>query len=248
MSGSALSVDRQRAPSWSNALIPAHPVRLAGVPIGVDLSFVLAALLTAWTFSDGVLPETDPHRTTLAYWTAGTLGALLLCASLLIHELGHALAAYRRGLAVTRITLSFAGGTSDIAGSIRRPFDAALIAFGGPLANLLTAIVAAMVHVAIVEVSGPGLSASVSALVAVGNVALALVNVLPALPLDGGHALSAGLWKLTGRSDVASRWARAIGHRLGEAALALAVVASAFGFLAIACWSALFGLALRGES
>jgi Zn-dependent protease len=245
MSGGTLT---QRAPAWSGALVPAHPLRLAGVPLGVDLSFLLATVLTTWTLSDGVLPETDPHRTALAYWMAGTLGALLLGASLLIHELGHALAAYRRGLAVTRITLSFAGGASHIAGSVRRPSDAALIAFGGPLANLLTAFVAVIVHVAIVEIAGPGLPASVSALVAVGNVALAVVNVLPGLPLDGGHALSAGLWKVTGRSDLATRWARAIGHRLGEGAIAVAVVASAFGFLTLACWSALFGFVLRGES
>ena len=247
MSGGTLTVERQRAPSWPSALIPAHPVHLGGVPIGVDLSFVFATLLSAWTLAAGFLPETDPNRTGVAYWTAGIAGALLFCASLLIHELGHALAARRKGLAVTRITLSFAGGACDIAGTVRRPADTLLIALGGPLASLLTAIVAAIAHVVIVETSGPGLPASVTALVAVGNAALTIVNVLPGLPLDGGHALSAALWKLTGRTELATRWARIVGHRLGDAAIAMAVIASAFGFLAVACWSALFGFALRSE-
>jgi Zn-dependent protease len=247
MSGGTLTVERQRGPSWPGALIPAHPVHLGGVPIGVDLSFVFATLLSAWTFAAGFLPETDPNRTSVAYWTAGIVGALLLCASLLIHELGHALAARRKGLAVTRITLSFAGGASDIAGTIRQPADALLIALGGPLASLLGALVAAIAHVVIVETSGPGLPASVAAIVAVGNAALTVVNVLPGLPLDGGHALSAALWKLTGRSDLATRWARTVGDRLGDAAIAIAVIASAFGFLAIACWCALFGFAVRSE-
>jgi Zn-dependent protease len=247
MSGGTLTVERQRSAPWPGALIPAHPVHLGGVPIGVDLPFAFATLLTAWTFAAGVLPETDPNRSRVAYWAAGIVGALLLGASLLIHELGHALAARRKGLAVTRITLSFAGGASEIAGTIRRPADTLGIALGGPLASLLTAIVAASAHVVIVETSGPGLLASVTALVAVGNVALTMVNVLPGLPLDGGHALTAALWKVTGRSDLATRWARAVGHRLGDAAIAIAVIASAFGFLAIAGWSALFGFTLRSD-
>lgn len=246
MSGT-LTVDRRRAPSWAGALIPVHPVHLAGVPVGADLSFVFAALLSAWTLAAGVLPETDPNRTTLAYWTAGILGALLLCASLLIHELGHALAAHRRGLAVARITLSFAGGASDIAGAVRRPADTALIALCGPLASIGTAVVAAVAHVVIVEASGAGLAASVTALVAVGNLAIALLNALPGLPLDGGHALSAALWKITGRAEVARHVAAIAGRRLGDAAIAVAVIASAFGFLPLAFWSALMGFALRAE-
>jgi Zn-dependent protease len=242
-----LTVERPRASSWPGAVVPAHPVHLAGVPLGADLSFVLATLLTAWTFAAGVLPETDPNRTTLAYWMAGAMGALLMSASLIIHELGHALAAHRKGLAVTRITLSFGGGASEIVGNLRRPADTCAIALAGPFASLAVAILVAITHIVVVETSGPGLAASVMALVVVGNIALTLLNVLPGLPLDGGHMLTAAVWKVTGRADVAARFAMMVGRRLGDAAIALAVVASAFGFLAIACWSALLGFALRTE-
>src|SRR5258708_39847062 len=105
--------------------------------------------------------------------------------------------------------------------------------------------VAAITHVVIVETAGPGLPATVAALVAVANLAITLINLVPGLPLDGGRVLRAGLWALTGRADAATRLAAMLGRRLGELFLVLAMFASPSGFVAIALWAALLGFVLR---
>ena len=218
---------------------------LGGVLVRADLSCLLGAALTAWTFAYGLLPELEPGHTTSAYWTAGSVGALLVLASLAMHEMGHAMAARRAGLAIGRITLSFIGGTSEIVGSLRYGRDEFLIAAAGPCASLVTALVAALTHVIIVETAGPGLAATVAALIAVANLAIALLNGLPGLPLDGGRMLRGVVWSVSGRQDAGTSVVTWLGRRLGEAMIVVAVLGSAFGFLGIALWAGLLGLVLR---
>jgi Zn-dependent protease len=213
--------------------------------VRADLSCVFGALLTAWTFAAGFLPETDPGRSLTAYWTAGAAGALLVVGSILLHEIGHAIAARRAGLGVARITLSFVGGTSEVVGAIRHARDELVIAAAGPITSFAAMVVAAVVHVVIVETSGPGLSATIAALVGVANLALVLLNAVPGLPLDGGRVLRAVVWAITGRPEAATRIAAAAGRRFGELLIATAVFASAFGFVALALWAALLGFVLR---
>jgi Zn-dependent protease len=228
-----------------HALPRSGTMRLGGVLVRADLSCVLGAALAAWTFASGFLPEINPGHTSTAYWTAGGIGALLVIASLGIHELGHAMAARRTGLAVGRITFSFVGGTSEIVGTIRQGRDEFLIAAAGPCASLVTALAAALAHVVIVEAAGPGLAATVAALVAVANLAIALLNGLPGLPLDGGRMLRGAVWAVSGRPDAGTFVVTWLGRRLGDAMIVVAILGSAFGFLGIALWAALLGLVLR---
>ena len=204
-----------RAGGRLSARAPASSMTLAGVALRADLSCLFGALLTAWTFASGFLPETDPGRGATAYWTAGAIGALCVMASLLLHELGHAIAARRAGLGVARITLSFVGGTSEIVGVIRYARDEAMIAASGPLASFAVMVTAAIAHVVLVETVGPGLPATVAALVAVANLALVVLNAVPGLPLDGGRVLRAALWAISGRQEAATRVAAVAGRRFG---------------------------------
>jgi len=251
---SALTVERTQPtarpqnPAWptpARAVPGARALRLAGVAVRADLSCVFGALLTAWTFASAFLPETDPGRGAMAYGTAGAVGALLVVASLLLHELGHAIAARRAGLGVARITLSFVGGSSEIVGAIRYARDELVIAAAGPLTSLAAALLSAVAHVVLVETAGPGLPATVAALVAVANLAVALLNAVPGLPLDGGRVLRAVVWAVTGRPETATRIAAAAGRRFGEVLIGVAILASAFGFVALALWAALLGFVLR---
>ena len=202
-------------------------------------------LIPAWTFASSFLPETDADRSALAYWTGGAAGAALVIASLLLHELGHVVAARRAGLGVARITLSFVGGTSEIVGAPRHARDEFVIAAAGPCTSLALALLAAAAHVAMVETAGPGLPATVAALIALANLMIALLNVVPGLPLDGGRMLRAAIWAWTGQADTATRFVVAAGRRFGDGLLGLAVLASAFGYAAFALWAALVGLVLR---
>jgi Zn-dependent protease len=244
---SALLVERnQTAPRPTPLHTPrARAPRLAGVTVRADLSCGFGALLTAWTFASGFLPETDEGRSAIAYWSAGAVGAGLVMVSLLLHELGHAIAARRVGLGVARITLSFVGGTSEIVGVIRHARAELAIAAAGPLTSLAVALFAALAHVAIVETTGPGLAATIAALIALANLAIALLNAVPGLPLDGGRMLRAALWAWTGQADAATRFVAVVGRRFGEGLIGFAVVASAFGYAALALWAALLGFVLR---
>jgi len=245
---STLVVERPRAVrslSATRASGGIRTTRLGDAAVQVDLSCALGVVLVAWTFAAGLLPETDPGRSVAAYWTAGLVGALSVAGSLLLHELGHAMAARRAGLGVSRITLSFAGGTSEIIGVIRCAADELRIAVGGPLASVATMLAAAVTHIVIAELAGPGLPATVAALVAGANLALVLLNAIPGLPFDGGHVLHATVWALTRRSEAATRLVLAIGRRLSDGMIGVAVLASAFGFLWIALWAGFLGFVVR---
>lgn len=246
----ALTVEPSSARTWTHPEPAAHAARtprLAGIPVRAELSCVVGGVLAAWTFASDILPETNPGHSTLAYWTAGAAGALLLLLSIVLHEVGHAVAAHRAGVGVARITLSVVGGTSELGANLRRARDEILVAAAGPLASLVTMAVAMVAHVLIVEMAGPGLPATLAALVAIANLAVVILNTVPGLPLDGGRVLRATVWAITGRREAATRFAAALGLRLGEVLIAVAVFASAFGFFAIALWTALLGLALRGN-
>jgi Zn-dependent protease len=175
---------------------------------------------------------------------AGALAALLLLGSLVLHETGHWLAARRAGLPVVGLRLSLVGGALGLGAAPRTPAAEAGIAVAGPLASLATAVAAALAHVVMVEAGADPLAATVSAIVATGNLALALVNLVPGLPLDGGRLLRAGLWRMTGDLPAATRVACRLGRGLAGGLLALAVIASASGDAAAATWAAMLALAI----
>ena len=233
--------------TWPTTPAPARAreLRLAGIAVHANVSCVLGGLLTAWTFASAFLPETNPGLATATYWMAGVAGAGLVVASLLLHELGHAIAARRCGLDVMRITLTFGGGTSEILGAVRHARDELVIAAAGPITSLAAAFAAAVAHVVLIETAGAGVAATVAALLAVANLALAALNAVPGLPLDGGRMFRAALWAMTGRREAATGVAMLAGRRVGEGLIVMAVFSSAFGFTALALWAALLGLVLR---
>jgi len=222
----------------------ARGLAVFGVTLHLDVSWVFGLGLAAWTFSDAVLPLDVPDRTTTAYLLAGGAAALLVLGSLALHEAGHWVVARRAGLPVTRLALSLVGGALELDSAPRTAATEFRIALGGPLASLLTALVAAAAHVALVESSVDPLAASVAAVVAVANLAVAVLNLLPGLPLDGGRVLKAAVWGVTGDETRATRVAAGAGRALAVALIGLAIVASASGDAAAAIWSGALGLTL----
>jgi Zn-dependent protease len=219
--------------------------RPAGVPLRLDVSWVFGLGLATWTFADGVLPLEAPDRTTGAYTAAGALTALLVFGSLALHEGGHWLIARRAGLPVARLVLSLVGGSLELGAPPRSPATEFRLALGGPLASLATAALAAVVHVLLVEAGVDPLLTAVAAVVAVANVGVAALNLLPGLPLDGGRMLRAAIWATTGDEATATRLAVGAGRVLGSTLLVLAVVASASGDAATAIWSGALGLTIH---
>lgn len=213
-----------------------------GVRVGLDLSWLLGLGLATWTFADGFLPGVAPGRSPLAYWTAGAVAALTAFLSIALHEAAHSTIGARSGLRAQRIDLSLVGGITRFAETPRSPGVALRTALAGPLASLGTALVAAAVHVAMVEADAEPVAAAVPAIVAAANLIVAAINLLPGLPLDGGHALAAVLWAVTGRREAALRAAHAVGRALGTTLALMAVLAGTAGAIALGLWAALLAL------
>jgi Zn-dependent protease/CBS domain-containing protein len=215
--------------------------RIAGIRVGVNWSILVVFWLICWSLAAALLPQQVPGATAAAYWTAGVGTAVAFFASLLAHELGHALVARRAGLPVEGITLWLLGGVAKLDGEAANPRAELGIAAVGPLISLVLAAVAASVA-AVSAVAGlPRLLVASVAWLARINLLLAIFNLLPATPLDGGRVLRGLLWWRTGdrlRSAVAAaRMGRLLGALLVGLGVGELVVGAAIGGL----WLALLG-------
>jgi Zn-dependent protease/CBS domain-containing protein len=168
--------------------------RLFGIEIGLNWSLVFVFALISWTVATEVLPIDVPGQPAMVYWVAGVAGSIAFYASLLAHELAHALVARRNGVKVGGITLWLFGGVSRLDGEPESAGAEALIAGVGPLTSLAVALLA----VALSLLPLPALVADLLTWLAFVNVALALFNLVPAFPLDGGRLLSSVFWWRSG--------------------------------------------------
>src|SRR5918998_6800933 len=113
--------------------------RIRGIPIGVHYTWLLALALISWSLAAGYFPSTHPGWPRPQYWVVGTVAALFLFVSVLLHELTHSFVAQARGLKVHSITLFIFGGVSNIKSESEDPQDEFLVAVVGPLSSLVLA-------------------------------------------------------------------------------------------------------------
>ena len=188
--------------------------RILGIRLRLDWSWFVVLLLLSWTFATFDFPLRAPGLEPSAYWLLGFSAALLLFASVLIHELAHAVAARRRGIPVERITLFIFGGVAEMRMEARRPIDEFVLTIVGPLASLALAGAFWGLGRGAAAV-GAGTFAMLSTTLGNLNLILAVFNMVPAFPLDGGRVLRSILWKLTGSLARATRWAAGVGRLFG---------------------------------
>lgn len=169
--------------------------RVLGIEIGANASVAAIAALLAWSLASTVLPALVPGHTGTEYWAAAAAVTVAFFASLLAHELGHALVARNRGIGVERITLWLLGGVSQLSGDVRRPEDELPMAVAGPATSLAIGIVALATANLAALLGLPALVVATLGWLATVNVVLAVFNLLPAFPLDGGRVLRALLWR-----------------------------------------------------
>ncbi|HPV81837.1 MAG TPA: site-2 protease family protein [Nitrospira sp.] len=171
--------------------------RMFGIPIHVHASWLFVFFFMTWSLATGYLPDTLPGLSEPRYWAMGGVAALLLFASVLLHELGHSLVALRYRIPIGQITLFIFGGVAQMRKEPPHPRAEFLIAIAGPLVSFVLAGIS-LGSVAVLE-SFPA-EPSLHGLMALGtllgmvNTQLGLFNLLPGFPLDGGRALRAGLW------------------------------------------------------
>jgi Zn-dependent protease/predicted transcriptional regulator len=182
--------------------------RIFGIEIGIHFSWVFIALLiilSLGTYFQSTQTTWQPGQ----QWIAALLAALLFFSSLLAHEMGHSLVAKHYGINVRSITLFLFGGVSQLEKETERPLEEFWIAIAGPFVSLALASIFAATY------SIFGLNSFVRATtewLAGVNLALAIFNLLPGIPLDGGRVLHGFVWWLTGDRQRANHIAAETGQ------------------------------------
>ena len=220
--------------------------RLFGIPIRIDPSWVFVAGFIAWSLARGHFPLHYPGLRPELYMIMGIAAAVLLFVCVLLHELGHSLAAKRFRIRVSGVTLFMFGGVSHLADGPRRPGAELVIALAGPLVSALLAA-ACFVLAGAMVVRTPldlMLSAIVHYLAAI-NLGIILFNLLPGFPLDGGRVLRALLWAWTGDARRATRASSLVGVGFGTGLVALGLWVMVKGSWAGGLWYVMLGWFLR---
>ncbi|MEU9825628.1 site-2 protease family protein [Micromonospora chersina] len=222
--------------------------RIAGVPVGVNWSVLVIFLLIAWALSASQFPRAYPGHSVVAYVAAGLAAAVVFFLGLLAHEVAHAVVAKRNGIEVEGITLWLFGGVSELKGEARDPGAELRIAGVGPLVSLIIGLFFGAIAVLLALAGAHGLLLGALSWLAGINVLLAIFNVLPAAPLDGGRLLRAAVWKATGDRTKASVVAARAGWVLGALLIGLGLWQFLAGSGVGGLWLALIGWFLIGAA
>lgn len=180
--------------------------KVAGIHIEIDYSWAIIFLLVLFGLAAGYFPQVIPGYNWLEYWIVGLTATVLFFASIVTHELSHAMMANRFGHRVNRITLFVFGGMAHLSAEPQKATEELLIASVGPLTSFVLGLFFwALPHV--LDLSSWRLWSETLTYLGIINIALAVFNLLPGFPLDGGRILRAVFWWQSG--DVVSATARA---------------------------------------
>lgn len=214
--------------------------RLAGIPIGVQPLWIVIVALITLSLGAAYYPDQVDGIAPLAAYGLGLLSALLLFASILLHELGHALVARRNGVEIEEIDLWLLGGVARMAGYPKTAAAELRFAIAGPAVTLLVAAAFVAIGAALPTSSPEALRALVEYQAFV-NLAILVFNLIPAFPLDGGRIARALIWGRIGDVERATGIAASIGRGFGFAMIVLGVTGALLGAFG-GFWLALIGI------
>jgi Zn-dependent protease/CBS domain-containing protein len=193
-----------------------------GIPVYVSPTWFIVAIVITFMFEGPAATRVDPP---VSYLVAFTY-AVLLYASVLVHELSHSVVARLFGLPVRAITLHILGGVSEIEREPRTPGREFLIAFAGPA---LSAVLAGAGYATYALVPLPPVAGLLVEALTFANLVVALFNLLPGLPLDGGRMIRAAVWKVSGRTRTGTLVAGWVGRAVAIGVLLLGALAASYG-------------------
>lgn len=217
--------------------------QIGGITIRIDFSwFIIFGLLVVLL---GIqLPLLAPHMAPLSYWVAALLTSALFFASVLAHELSHAVVARRSGIPINSITLFIFGGVAQMEDEPPTAWDEFKMAIAGPVSS----VIIGLIFLGLMKVTnGFGSRLWVVSLTYLGviNIFLAVFNMLPGFPLDGGRVFRAILWGATGNLVRATQIASITGQVFGLAFIAFGllsfIIPSWHAFIGNGIWLALIG-------
>ena len=221
---------------------------LFGFEVSVDASWLLLAGTDSWTLAGSVFPGVTPGLTPAHYWVMGGFAAAGLFMSIVFHETAHSLVARHYGLPIRGITLFIFGGVAEMTAEPNRPRDELLMAAAGPAASLLLSAICYVLLFGVVAWNGPAAVVGVLWYLALINFILALFNLVPAFPLDGGRIFRAALWSWRGDLIWATRIAAGAGNLFGVFLIVLGLIGVLQGDFVGGIWRFLIGMFLRGAA
>ena len=198
--------------------------KIAGIEIGVHYTWIFALVLFTWLFAQSTFPALYPGWDTRVYWITGTIVSLAIFVSVLVHELCHSLVAISRGMKVNSIIFFIFGGVSNIENEPESARVEFLMAGAGPLSSLILGGIfmgGAYFLDSLNQFSEPVIWTIYY--VGVINVYLAVFNIFPGFPLDGGRVLRSIIWGITKSLHKATMIAGNIGRLFGWAMILLGI-------------------------
>ncbi len=214
---------------------------ILGFEIRIDASWFIIFLLILWSLSSSLFPAQFPQLSSLAHLVMGIVGTVLFFASLLTHELSHSLVARTKGIPVEGITLFIFGGMAQTRMEAKTPGDEFQIAGVGPLVSILLAILFGLFAYGGQQAGWSVAITGVAAYLALINMLLAIFNLFPGFPLDGGRLFRALIWKITGNLALATQIASLGGRLFGALIIALGFLQLLRGYLVGGIWFILIG-------
>lgn len=198
--------------------------RLAGVDVHLDWSLLIIFFLVAFSLGTALFPSWHPEWSPARSWMTALAAALLFFVSVLLHELSHALVGRRHGISVKRITLFVFGGLAHMENEPRYWRAELWMAIAGPVTSLVIGITCMAIAFYVMGSASIDPANVIQTLASLGtvptlllwlgqiNMLLAIFNLVPGFPLDGGRVLRAVLWGMTGNLQRATRWASGAGQ------------------------------------
>jgi len=212
-----------------------------GIEIRTHWSLIVIGAILAWSLADAAFPTNADGYSTASYWIAGVLAATAFLASITAHELGHSIVAQHRGIRVRRITLWLFGGIAELEGRPQTWRSELSVALAGPAVSSTIGVISVAAAGVVWVSTGSGLATAALAWLGSTNIMLALFNMLPGAPLDGGRVFAAWRWRRHGSAVRAREEAARAGVMVAHGMIALGVVLVFLGAGASGLWLVFLG-------
>lgn len=222
--------------------------RVLGIQISLNYTWFIVFGLIAWSLASGYFPYRYPELSRSAHWAMGFLGAVFLFLSVLIHEVTHSYIAKKEGIEVREITLFIFGGVSQLVKEPENPQKELKVAIGGPISSLILALIFWIFSKVTLQTSNLRLFTGLLGYIAFINLSLAIFNLIPGFPLDGGRVLRAIYWKKTGSLKRATRIATDTGKWVGVGIILLGLFQILIGNSMGGFWFVIIGIFLRSAA
>jgi Zn-dependent protease len=220
--------------------------KIAGIEIRIDSSWLVIFFLVTISLALFYFPGRYPDWSRFTYWSVGLLTSLLFFGSVLVHELAHSIVANKQQDRVRSITLFIFGGVSQISKEPERPGKEFTMAIVGPLSSIGLGIVFGILWLLVREFSSV-LSALFQYLSLI-NFVLAVFNLIPGFPLDGGRVLRSIVWGITGNLRTATKVASVFGQAVAWLLILLGITLAVRGVLISGLWFAFIGWFLHSAA